>query len=107
MEHIVNIREHPGWLEKAADYFSARWNIDRQLYVDSMNDSLATGNQTPRWYLMLRGDVIIGGFGLIDNDFMVRTDLRPWLCALYVELAERGGGLDRSYWPMAVVKPLN
>ena len=90
MEHIINIREHPGWLEKAADYFSARWNIDRQLYVNSMNDSLATENPTPRWYLMLRGDEIIGGFGLIDNDFMVRTDLCPWLCALYVEYAERG-----------------
>jgi len=90
MEQIINIREHPEWRDRAADYFSSKWNLDRQLYLDSMNDSLTTNNSVPRWYLMLREDNIIGGFGLIDNDFMVRTDLYPWLCALYVEPAERG-----------------
>ena len=55
-----------------------------------MNDSLATDSSVPRWYLMVREENVIGGFGLIDNDFMVRTDLCPWLCALYVEPTERG-----------------
>jgi len=90
MEQIINIRECPEWLESAADYFSAKWNIDRQLYVDSMTDSLSTEKSVPRWYLMLRGDEIIGGFGLIENDFMIRTDLYPWLCGLYIEPSERG-----------------
>jgi len=96
MERIINIREHPEWLERAADFFSSKWNIDRQLYFDSMNDSLITTKTLPRWYLMLRGDNIIGGFGLIDNDFMVRTDLCPWLCALYIEPAERGKQLGEK-----------
>ena len=90
MSHIINIRENPEWLEKAASYFSARWGVDKQLYADSMTDSLSTANPVPRWYLMLRGDEIIGGYGLIENDFMVRDDLCPWLCALYVEPVERG-----------------
>jgi GNAT superfamily N-acetyltransferase len=87
---IINIRHRPEWLERAADYFSSNWNIDRQLYLDSMSDSLSTELPLPRWYLMSRGDEIIGGFGLIKNDFMVRTDLYPWLCGLYIEPAERG-----------------
>ena len=90
MEKVINVRECPEWLDSAADYFSVKWNIDRQLYIDSMNDSLSTKNAVPRWYLMLRDDEIIGGFGLIENDFMIRTALCPWLCALYVEPAERG-----------------
>ena len=90
MEKIINIREYPEWLNRAADYFSSRWKIDRQLYADSMTDSLSTSEPVPRWYLMLRGDEIIGCYGLIENDFMVRKDLCPWLCALYVEPAERG-----------------
>ena len=90
MSNIISIRQRPEWLERAADYFSSRWNVDKQLYIDSMNDSLTTVKPIPRWYLMLRGDEIIGGFGLIENDFMVRTDLCPWLCALYIEPDERG-----------------
>ena len=90
MTQTINIREHPAWLDAAASYFSTRWGIDKQLYTDSMNDSIQTESPVPRWYLMLRGDEIIGGYGLIENDFMVRTDLCPWLCALYVEPAQRG-----------------
>ena len=90
MSHIISIRTYPEWVSRAADYFSSKWNIDRQLYLDSMNDSLSTEKSVPRWYLMLRDDEIIGGYGLISNDFMVRTDLYPWFCALYIETAERG-----------------
>ena len=90
MTKIINIRECPEWIESAADYFSSRWSVDRQLYHNSMNDSVSTEKSIPRWYLMLRDEEIIGGFGLIDNDFMVRTDLCPWLCALHIEPSERG-----------------
>jgi len=87
---IINIREHPEWLDRAADYFASKWEIDRQIYVESMSESCDTTKGVPRWYLMLRGSDVIGGFGLIENDFMERTDLCPWMCALYVEPAERG-----------------
>ena len=90
MSKMMNIRKHPEWLERAADYFSSKWSVDRRLYLDSMNDSVSTDKPVPRWYLMLREDEIIGGYGLIDNDFMVRTDFCPWFCALYVEPACRG-----------------
>ncbi|MCL2226132.1 MAG: GNAT family N-acetyltransferase [Oscillospiraceae bacterium] len=50
----------------------------------------------PRWYLALSEDNIIGCYGLIDNDFMVRTDLCPWLCALYIEPTERGKQLGEK-----------
>ena len=93
MSKIINIREHPEWLDRAASYFSSRWGVDRQLYADSMTDSLSTTNPVPRWYIMLQGDEIIGAYGLIENDFMVRQDLCPWLCALYVEPDRRGQSL--------------
>ena len=97
-QRIICIRKNPDLLQRAADYFSSRWDIDRELYVESMKDSISTELSIPQWYLMLRKaingvDEIIGGFGLIENDFMVRTDLYPWLCALYIEPAERGNEL--------------
>ncbi len=90
---IFNIRNNPELLEEAADYFSSKWGIERQIYHDSMSDSISTDNPYPRWYLMISGDEIIGSFGLIENDFMVRKDLKPWLCALYVEENFRGRAL--------------
>lgn len=90
---ILNIHEHPDYLDRAVDYFSSKWGIDRQIYHDSISESITTNNPLPRWYLMLDGDRIIGSFGLIENDFMVRKDLKPWLCALYVEESKRCKGL--------------
>jgi len=93
LPQIISVREHPEYFDRAVDYFSSRWCIDRKLYEASISDSISTQNPLPRWYLMLRGDDIIGSFGLIENDFMVRKDLLPWLCALYVEPGERGKSL--------------
>ena len=37
------------------------------------------------WYLCLKDDQIIGGLGVIDNDFHDRVDLTPNVCAVYIE----------------------
>ena len=91
--NMINIRENPEYLDPAVDYFSSKWGIDRQIYYDSISNSITTDNPLPRWYLMSDGERIIGSFGLIENDFMVRKDLKPWLCALYIEESERGKAL--------------
>ena len=90
---MISLRENPEYLDIAADYFSAKWGISRQIYHDSMTDSLTTRDAVPRWYLMKDGEEIIGAFGLIENDFMVRKDLSPWLCGLYIEKERRGAAL--------------
>ena len=90
---IINIRENPDFLDMAADYFSSKWPVGRQVYYDSISDSTYTKAAVPRWYLMMDNETIIGSFGLIKNDFMVRKDLTPWLCALYIEENMRGKNL--------------
>jgi len=87
---ILNIRDNPDLLDIAADYFSSKWHISRKIYYESITDSISTDNALPRWYLMKDNERIIGAFGLIENDFMVRKDLCPWLCALYIEEDMRG-----------------
>ena len=87
---IISVRENHRLLEPAIDYFAARWGIDRRIYEDCITHSLTTDSPLPRWYLMMEQEEIIGGFGLITNDFISRQDLFPWLCALYVEEHYRG-----------------
>jgi len=87
---IIGVRENKEYLEKAIDYFTDKWGIDRRIYVDCITNSITTKNPLPRWFLMINNDEIIGSYGLITNDFISRQDLYPWLCALYVEEHYRG-----------------
>ena len=45
------------------------------------------------WYFCLDGRRIIGGLGVIDNDFHDRKDLSPNVCALYTEEDYRCQGI--------------
>ena len=38
----------------------------------------------------MHGDQIVGGLGVIDNDFHDRKDLCPNVCAVYTQEAHRG-----------------
>lgn len=88
--NIIGIRENPGFAEEAIQYFTKRWGIDERIYRDCIMHSLTTSSNLPRFYLMIEGDQVIGGFGLITNDFVSRQDLSPYLCALYIEEDMRG-----------------
>ncbi|HIV48307.1 MAG TPA: GNAT family N-acetyltransferase [Candidatus Helicobacter avicola] len=53
-------------------------------------------NVIPQWYIVLEGENIIAGAGVIDNDFHTRKDLSPNVCALYVEEKYRKMGVARA-----------
>jgi N-acetylglutamate synthase-like GNAT family acetyltransferase len=53
------------------------------------------------WYLCLDKGEIVGGLGIIDNDFHVRKDLRPNVCAVYTEEAYRNQGIAGTLLWMA------
>ena len=90
---IKSITDNPHLLEVAAEYFAARWGVSKQTYMDSMTESLNTQNPYPRWYIMMDNGNIIGGYGIIENDFMEPCGFLPWLCALYIEKDRRGQNL--------------
>ena len=87
---IIAVREHPEYLDKAADYFSSKWDVSRSVFHDCIANSLTTESPLPRWYLMTKEEKIIGSYGLVVNDFISRQDLWPWLCTVYIEESERG-----------------
>ncbi len=87
---IVDIRSIPQRREAAARWFYEKWGeaegVDQQEYLDSMNTSIDGRGAVPRWYVAVSQDgTIIGGAGVIENDFHERKDLAPNICALYVE----------------------
>lgn len=80
---IVKLADRPELLDQAVDWFSSKWGVPAEAYRESMEDSMNAA--VPSWYLCLNGDNIIGGMGVIENDFHDRPDLTPNVCAVYTE----------------------
>lgn len=88
---IIDIRGDRELIPRAAKWFSEKWGIPAKTYADSMSES--ADKAYPRWYTATEKGRIIGGIGVIENDFHERTDLAPNVCALFVEKDYRGQGI--------------
>ncbi|MBQ8641414.1 MAG: GNAT family N-acetyltransferase [Clostridia bacterium] len=91
--NIISINDCPAVLEDAARWFSCRWRIPTDAYLESMHSALERPDVIPKWYLAMDGKQIIGGCGIIANDFHDRPDLTPNLCALWVDEPYRCRGI--------------
>lgn len=90
---IININTYKEELEIIAEWFSSKWNIDKNIYLESFKEALNENSLIPSWYIVLNNEKIIGGIGVIDNDYHERIDLTPNVCALYVEEEYRNKGI--------------
>ena len=97
----ITLRDKPEWEEKAAAWFHSKWGVPEEAYIECMTDYL-NGATEYGWYLCTDGDRIIGGLGVIENDFHDRKDLTPNVCAVYTEEAYRGKGIAGRLLNMAV-----
>ena len=80
-------------LQKAAAWFHQKWGVPMEAYRESMEDCLTGKGPVPQWYLALDGERIVGGMGVIENDFHHRKDLAPNVCAVYTEEDRRCQGI--------------
>lgn len=90
---IMRLVDRPELKEEAAKWFHKKWGIPLDAYIESMEDCLSKRNSVPQWYLAVESDRIIGGLGVIENDFHDRKDLAPNICALFVEEDKRCNGV--------------
>ena len=90
---IVSILDHPELVEPAAEWFHQSWHIPKNAYLESMEDCLKGEAAVPQWYAAVEGARIVGGLGVIENDFHDRKDLTPNICAVYTEEDRRGRGI--------------
>lgn len=88
----ITLRDEPELKDAAAAWFHSKWGVPEQAYLDCMTAYLNRETEYG-WYLCLGGDRIIGGMGVIENDFHDRKDLTPNVCAVYTEEAFRGQGI--------------
>lgn len=97
----VTLRQRPELLDTAASWFHAKWNVPKEAYLACMTAYLKKETEYG-WYLCLNGKQIIGGLGVIENDFHDRKDLSPNVCAVYTEEAFRRKGIAGRLLEMVV-----
>lgn len=90
---ILRIQDHRELVEEAALWFHRKWGIPESAYRESMEECLEAVSAVPQWYVVMDGEEIIAGVGVIENDFHDRRDLAPNVCAVYVEEAYRNRGI--------------
>ncbi len=97
----ISLKEKPKITPIAAKWFHSKWGVPTEAYLECMTNYLQ-GRTEHGWYLCLDGDLIVGGLGVIENDFHNRKDLAPNICAVYTEEKYRGQGIVGSLLNMAV-----
>ena len=104
-EIFIPVRDWPEATDEIAEWFHERWGIPAETYLESIRECLGHGDTEtltekagkgdviPQWYVVVRGNAIIAGCGVIENDFHERTDLAPNVCAVYVDEGYRKQGV--------------
>ena len=95
------LKDIPEMKDAAAQWFHDMWGVPKEAYLECMDAYLA-GETEYGWYVCLDGDKIVGGLGVIDNDFHDRKDLAPNVCAVYVIEEYRCRGIAGRLLDMAV-----
>ncbi len=90
---IIRLTDRPEIKKQAAQWFHEKWGIPLEAYTESMEECLAQRSPVPQWYMAMEKDRIIGGLGVIENDFHSRKDLAPNVCAVYTEKEKRCKGV--------------
>lgn len=97
----IELRLLPQLENAAAEWFHSKWRVPRAAYLQCM-DAYLCGETEYGWFLCLDGDRIVGGLGVIENDFHNREDLTPNICAVYTEEEYRCKGIAGRLLNMAV-----
>lgn len=90
---IISLSDMPELEERAARWFHEKWGIPIEAYLRSMDNCLSGRTPFPQWYAAVEDGRIIGGLGIIANDFHDRKDLSPNVCAVYTEEDKRCYGI--------------
>ncbi|MDY2936864.1 MAG: GNAT family N-acetyltransferase [Fusicatenibacter sp.] len=97
----ITLRERAELKNRAAEWFHSKWGVPTEAYLECMEAYLEKETEYG-WYLCMDGDKIVGGMGVIENDFHDRKDLAPNVCAVYTEKDYRGKGIAGHLLNMVV-----
>lgn len=97
----ITLRDRAELKNSAAEWFHCKWGVPTEAYLECMEAYLKKETEYG-WYLCMNDDKIVGGMGVIENDFHDRKDLTPNVCAVYTEKDYRCKGIAGHLLNMVV-----
>ncbi len=97
----ITLREKSDLKICAAEWFNSKWGVLTEAYLECM-DAYLQNKTEYGWYFCIDGNQIIGGMGVIENDFHDRKDLTPNVCAVYTDEKYRCQGIAGNLLNMVV-----
>lgn len=93
----ITLREKPELKTEAVAWFHDKWKVPQEAYLECMEAYLNRETEYG-WYLCLDNEHIIGGLGVIENDFQTGKTLHP----MYVQYIPKknivAGKLQDNCW---------
>ncbi|MEK4476119.1 GNAT family N-acetyltransferase [Paenibacillus sp. FSL R7-0048] len=94
MLDIKSLQECPLRQNELIEYVKKRWPKVQQAVLPNIQESLISKDEEfPFTFLLLKHDVIIGFYQLIEQEFITRKDLSPWIAPLFIDESKRGKAL--------------
>ena len=90
---IKKLQEYKNLINISAHWFHLKWNLLVEVYLKSMEKCIENKSNIPQWHITMVNEKIVGGLGVIENDFHDRKELSPNICAVYVEENYRCQGI--------------
>nr|WP_256702194.1 GNAT family N-acetyltransferase [Paenibacillus sp. P32E] len=90
---IQSLKECPEHRDAFITYISESWPAVKDIVIAQMEGSLSTVDALPLTFLMLRNNRMIGFYQLIEQEYLIRKDLSPWIGPLFIDKNERGQAL--------------
>ena len=100
-QQYITLREKSDLKISAAEWFNSKWGVPTEAYLECM-DAYLQNKTEYGWYFCIDGNQIIGGMGVIENDFHDRKDLTPNACAVYTDEKYRCQGIAGNLLNMVV-----
>ena len=101
MLRYIELRERPELKASAVAWFHSKWGVPQEAYLECM-EAYFDEKTEYGWYLCLDDDQIVGGLGVIENDFHDRKDLSPNVCAVFTDESYRKQGIAGNLLNMVV-----
>ncbi|MFE5317806.1 GNAT family N-acetyltransferase [Paenibacillus sp. NPDC056579] len=90
---IKSIIECPQRKRELTEFVIEKWPQVKKVVLPTIEESVTSAGVFPFTFLLLKNEKIIGFYQLIEQEFVTRKDISPWIAPLFIDENERGQAL--------------